>query len=287
MGEFSKLLNRVKYSHTQGESRWYECEVDNGWQIGEVTNGGISLALAAKATLLHPVLQENGHDVPLTTTARYLRPIKIGKVAFEVNLIRVSRNFTTVQTNIYFNDKLSLYVTLTMGTLSSEDATMHAVSKTAIFPILKPSEFESQAQVGIPGGYETNAWRLIQTPNQLVHGTTADPDKFQAKLRGLSGFKDEEITVLSLVALADALPPPIFNKVGTFGWLPTLEMTVHIRALPPEGISYVGFDSKSKYFGNNLLDEDYQMFTPDGEFLAESRQLSVNILPFPPLTKKQ
>ena len=44
------------------------------------------------------------------------------------------------------------------------------------------------------------------------------------------GWKDGGIVDLfGLILFLDATTPPIFNKMGTVGWVPTLTLTSHIR----------------------------------------------------------
>ena len=50
------------------------------------------------------------------------------------------------------------------------------------------------------------------------------------------GWKDGGIVDLfGLILFLDATTPPIFNKMGTVGWVPTLTLTSHIRNIPKPG----------------------------------------------------
>ena len=47
------------------------------------------------------------------------------------------------------------------------------------------------------------------------------------------GWKDGgPVDLFGLILFLDATTPPIYNKLGTVGWVPTLTLTSHIRNIP-------------------------------------------------------
>lgn len=40
---------------------------------------------------------------------------------------------------------------------------------------------------------------------------------------------------MSLPLFADASPPSLFARFGSVGWVPTIELTVHLRRRPVDG----------------------------------------------------
>ncbi len=87
------------------------------------------------------------------------------------------------------------------------------------------------------------------------------------------------IDALALVAISDALPPAPFPKVNTEMMVPTIDLTVHIRADLPH-LSMNDDDSvfaefTTSHLADGFNDEDGFMWAPDGTLLAQSRQLAI------------
>ena len=75
--------------------------------------------------------------------------------------------------------------------------------------------------------------------------------------------------------LCDAMPPAVFAVMRT-GWVPTLELTVHVRGVPAPGWLKVGITTRAVMDG--LCEEDCELWDSDGRLVAMSRQLA-RILP--------
>lgn len=76
----------------------------------------------------------------------------------------------------------------------------------------------------------------------------------------------------SLMLAADACPPSIFSQYGPMGWVPTIEMSTHIKALPASEWLQMRFHSK--YVGDSLLIEDGELWDDQGNLVAVCRQLA-------------
>ena len=58
----------------------------------------------------------------------------------------------------------------------------------------------------------------------------------RGEVRGWFSFADgRPIDTLSLLFAADAFPPAVFNLDLPPGWVPTVELTVHVRGVPAPG----------------------------------------------------
>jgi hypothetical protein len=71
----------------------------------------------------------------------------------------------------------------------------------------------------------------------------------------------------------DAFPPAVFHLELPAGWVPTLEMTVHVRDLPAPGPLTGLF--RTRYVTNGLFEEDGQLWDSDGRLVALSRQMGL------------
>ncbi len=75
----------------------------------------------------------------------------------------------------------------------------------------------------------------------------------------------------SLAVVADAFPPAVFNLVET-GWVPTLELTLHVRSRPAPGWLQCRF--RTRHLLNGYLEEDGEIWDETGRLVAMSRQLA-------------
>jgi hypothetical protein len=76
---------------------------------------------------------------------------------------------------------------------------------------------------------------------------------------------------LGLVTFADALPPTSW-AIGMFGWAPTVQLQVLVRALPAPGWCLV--EARANEIAGGWIDEDYRIWDSTGRLVAQSRQLA-------------
>jgi len=96
----------------------------------------------------------------------------------------------------------------------------------------------------------------------------------RAEVAGWFAFPDgAPIDAVGLLLVADAFAPPVFNIGLGPGWVPTLELTVHIRAVPAPGPLRCVF--RTRYVQGGLLSEDGEMWDEAGVLVAQSRQLAL------------
>ena len=95
-----------------------------------------------------------------------------------------------------------------------------------------------------------------------------------ALVRGWFDLADgEPIDAIALLLASDAFPPPIFNTSLPVAWVPTVELTVHVRGVPTPGPLQVRF--RSRCIADGLVDEDGEIWDAAGHLVALSRQISL------------
>jgi acyl-CoA thioesterase len=96
----------------------------------------------------------------------------------------------------------------------------------------------------------------------------------RAEVSGWIRFRDgREPDALACLLFADAFPPPVFGLLGAVGWVPTVELTVHVRARPAPGWM------RGRFVTHDLADgrlvEDGALWDARGRLVAQSRQLAL------------
>lgn len=96
----------------------------------------------------------------------------------------------------------------------------------------------------------------------------------RALMRGWFAFPDDRpVDSIALLLASDTFPPAVFNLDLEANWVPTVELTVHIRAVPAPGPVQCSFETR--YLQNGLLEEDGEMWDAAGVLVAQSRQLAL------------
>ena len=76
--------------------------------------------------------------------------------------------------------------------------------------------------------------------------------------------------VLSLLMFADAFPPPVLSLYGPVSWVPTVELSVQLRAHPAPGPLKARF--RSSYLHRGVLEEDGEIWDSNDRLVCLSRQ---------------
>jgi acyl-CoA thioesterase len=92
------------------------------------------------------------------------------------------------------------------------------------------------------------------------------------------------VDALLAAAITDGWVPPTFSRVQMQFIVPTVDLTIHFRSeLPHPGLApdaFVLASFRTTVAAGGFLEEDGEIWAPDGTLLAQSRQLAT-VLPFP------
>ena len=94
----------------------------------------------------------------------------------------------------------------------------------------------------------------------------------RGELRGWLRFDDgREPDTLALLTVVDALPPATFD-LGVTGWVPTLELSCHVRAAPAPGALVVR--QRARHVAGGRVDEECDVWDSTGRLVATGHQLA-------------
>lgn len=250
-----------------GSAAAFNGQVQAAWNIGANPNGGYLLALAAQAMRQ----RTPAHPDPLSISVHYLRPGLSGAPCrIDTRLLRSGRTLGTVQATLVQDGSARLELLAAMGDLGEPDAAAPPLL-TMPRPDIPPPQAcltrSAPAQgVGLP---------ILQRLDVRLHPEDAVPGAAgRARLRGWIRFIDgREPDALACLLMADAFPPAVFSLLGMVGWVPTLELTVHLRRRPSPGWMLGQFWSHDLSDGRVI--EDGALWDADGNLVVQSRQLAL------------
>ena len=229
------------------------------WNIGSVPNGGYVLAVvlaAVRQTLVAPD--------PLTVTAHYLRPSAPGPAHVYVETIKTGRQYSTVAARLLQNEKENVRVLATYGDLTAQSGPVHVFGAP---PALPPRE----TLIAPFGPATTDFTRRVDIRPARTIFDPVQPGE-APEISGWLRFADgRPPDVHALALIADAFPPVAF-RVLPAGWVPTIELTVHVRARPVS--EWVCCVFRTRFIFAGLLEEDGEIWDEAGTLLALSRQLA-------------
>lgn len=253
---------------SDSERRFY-AHISDQYNIAENPNGGYLVAVATSA-----VRQVSPHTDPVSINTHFLRPgTADAKASIRTQLIRSGRSVTTVRATLSQAGKDRLEVLATFGDLSNSTDTEPIF--TIEPPELPPIE-ECFLRSGVEQGLELPILNRVEIllPQQFSVAGQSD----RAVVQGWIRFSDgREPDTHAMTLFADAFPPPIFTALGNIGWVPTVELTVHVRRKPEPGWM------KGQFWTTDLIDgrfiEDGLLWDSSGALVAQSRQLAMLLTP--------
>jgi acyl-CoA thioesterase len=249
----------------------YQTTISDRWSIGTAPNGGYLARV-----LLAGIEKALPHPDPFSMTTHFLATARPGPAELRVEVVRAGKGHSTAQCSLFQEGKELCRALAVMGDLGKLDGPSHV---TIAPPPLPPPDACERGRAG-PTAMLSIADRLdiAMAPGAVswMPGPDGAPRTRSnvAELSGWMRFRDGRPTdTASLVFWADAMPPPILNlEIVRTPWVPTLELTVHVRARPAPGWLRAVF--RTHALAGGYLEEDGELWDEDGKLVAMSRQLA-------------
>jgi acyl-coenzyme A thioesterase PaaI-like protein len=245
-------------------------DLDPGWEVGGgILNGGYLLTVAARATVA-----ESPHPHPVALSASYLRAGRAGPATLQVTPLTTGR--TLAHSTVLLSDDGGplIAVQATTGTLVGDEPSYRTpvTEMPAATPVEDCIDVSSSA-IEAGGLFGPGLLSRLETRlDPLTSGWATGRPSGEAVMRAWVRLADgREPDPLSLVALADCLPPTIWGT-GTLGWAPTVQLQVLVRAVPAAGWCLV--ESRAGEIVGGWIDEDYRIWDAAGRLVAQSRQVA-------------
>ncbi|HSQ36580.1 MAG TPA: thioesterase family protein [Acidimicrobiia bacterium] len=245
-----------------GQTTWAG-EVVPGWDIMGNADGGYTLAIAARAAA-----EAAERPDPVTVTAHYLAPARPGPVSIEARVVRRGNRFATVAATLVSAERPLLALLGTFAELGGYDGPERVDAAPPPLPMPEECVLVVPTETFPPPFMGRVELRL--DPADDVFGGMAGPPRVSGWFRFPAG---EAVDTLGLLVAVDAFPPTVLRSGLPFGWVPTVELTAHVRARPEPGWLRCAFTTR--FITGGFLEEDGEVWDGSGRLVAQSRQLAL------------
>jgi hypothetical protein len=276
----------------------FDLTIHPRWTVGDKPNGGYLLAVLGRAAA--EAVQVDGDSMPeaLSATVTYLAAPALSAAEVHTTILRRGRTASHVRAVLVQGGRPLVDAVFVMGTLPSEPTPRY--SDIAPLDIPDPDHCE-RLPPQMPGGVrvgvmETTEMRLdpatmpfapaVPVAGAAVAGAAAAgaaaagaavagaaaAGAAVAELRGWTRFADgREPDGRSLLYFVDAIPPATL-LIGSTGWVPTLSMSVYLRARPAPG--WLGIRFTAHLVAAGMVDESCTVWDSRGQVVAQAWQLA-------------
>jgi hypothetical protein len=244
----------------------FDAEVSAEWTIGGKPNGGYLLAMLGRAAAA-----VTPHEHVIAASAYYLHSPDPGPVTIVAELLRGGRSASQARARIEQGGQACVEALVTTSRLDTATAAywdggsleLSAVPYDDCIPLVP--RLPNAMRVAIMDQIEV---RLEPESSGFTNGRPSG----RGELRGwLSLPEDEPFDPASLLFAVDAFPPATF-EIEFAGWVPTLELTVYVRALPAPGP--VRVLQRAQLIDASRVDESCFVWDQTGRLVAHGTQLA-------------
>ena len=236
------------------------------WAYGAgVLHGGWLLESLAAAALEH-----TAHPHPLAVSAHYAAAPRVGEGDVTVEVLREGRSVSTLRTRLSQEGAVKVEALITCGALP--ETTTGPLVQAGAPPVLPSRDVcvRNTIQDGLPRNGITEQLEVLLDPASAgwVSGAPGGGSEVRAWVRAVDGREPDP---LQLLTVADALPPVTLD-LGIPGWVPTVELTVHLRAVPAPG--WLRCVQRAQLVHGGWLDEECEVWDSQDRLVAQARQLA-------------
>lgn len=250
---------------TRTDDTTWSAAIAPGWDIAGSANGGYLLAIGARA-----LVEATGRADPVTVTGHFLAPGRPGPVTITTEVHKQGRRFATASALLVADGTPILAVLGTCGALGDEVDDLLVDGA--------PPELPPPADCVPVEATDTFPPPFMGRVELRIHpedsGFATGDRSGVARVRGWFRLPHHEpVDTVTLVCALDAFPPTIFNTHLPVGWVPTVELTAHVRERPAPGWLRCRFTTR--YVTGGFLEVDGDIWDGPDRLVAQSRQLAL------------
>ncbi len=248
------------------EAGTFDAVVNPEWTIAGKPNGGYLLAMLGRAAA-----SASAHGHVIAASAHYLHAPTPGPVVIDVEPLREGRSASQIRARLSQDGQACIEALLTTSELDTDTAPYwdRGLPQISHVPYGECDRLVPQ----LPDGGRVAIMDQIEVRLEPdSSGFTTGAPSGRGELRGwLALPEDEPFDPTSLLFAVDAFPPATFD-IEFSGWVPTLELTAYVRALPAPGP--VRILHRAQLIDARRVDESCYVWDRTGRLVAHGGQLA-------------
>lgn len=249
----------------------FTAEVHAGWTIGGKANGGYLLAMLGRAATT-----AGRHEHVVAASAHYLRAPEPGPVTLEVEVLRTGRSASQLRARIVQDGQACVEALFTTSRLDPAAKPYWSGGVPSPGELLSGDKLQDGAirlTSTHPSGLEVAIMDQVDLRiDRASLGFGTGRPSGRGELYGWLALPAEEaFDPTSLLFAVDAFPPATLDIEMT-GWVPTLELTAYVRALPAPGP--VRVLQRAHLVDAQRVDEQCWVWDSTGRLVAQATQLA-------------
>lgn len=251
-----------------GDGR-FTATISRRWWIVNGPNGGYLAAIVLRAL---EARVDDPERRPRSLTVHYLAPPAEGPVTVETRVERAGRSLVSLSARVV-QDERTMALALAAFSLPRHGLTFNDLRMPEVPPPDALARREYVEGVMPPMAGQMATWQAL---GPLPLSGSDDP------VTGgwMRLAEPEALDHPQLALLTDAWIPAVFNRMSGPGAAPTVDLTIHFRepipAEPSPDACYLGV-FRTHVGADGFVEEDGEIWTPDGRLLAQSRQLALGL----------
>ena len=274
----SSAFDRATAVTPHGDGTTYDVVLDPAWTVGQRPNGGYLLAVMARAVARSVQVDGRDHPHPLSSNGVYLRAPETGPAEVVVEVLRTGRTASHARASLICGDRTCVEALFVLGRLTTDVAADYEGAAVVELPDEQECIPLPTVRPGSPAAAPIDAVSPLRI-DPAGAGFASGRPSGRPDVRGWLRFADgRAFDPLSLLYAVDALPPATF-ELGSLGWVPTMELTAYVRAVPAPGPLRVR--QWANVVADGLVDECCFAWDSRGRLVAQAVQLALVKMPGP------
>jgi acyl-CoA thioesterase len=231
------------------------------WAVGERPHGGYLLALMARA-----LGDETGLD-PLSVSAQFLRPPRVGPVLIRTEVLKAGKTVTAARALLEQSGQTCVDATVTLGKVPESEPEWSDLPAMPVNPPPTAIDLGAAEALKFFGLSRVCDMRLDASTAEFFNGGTGDP-----RLRLWVKPREAQPDLLFGLVAGDLTVPATLN-LGRFGWAPSVQLTALLRTRPANGWLRLVVDCRAVH--GDWFDEDIMVIDSVGRLICQARQLAI------------